>query len=82
MHHMLMEKAWTMHIAAGCPAYLWDEFYLMAVHLHEKTIMKSLNGTTPFKLWHNQKPDYSYMHEIGCHAFVLIQNTHNPKIYE
>jgi hypothetical protein len=82
MHRTLMAKARTMRIAAGCPAYLWDEFYLTAAHLHEKTATKSLNGATPFELWHERKPDYSYMREIGCRAFVLIQNVHNPKIYE
>ena len=33
-------------------------------------------------MWHGRQPDYSYMREIGCKAFVLIQNRHNPKIYE
>lgn len=61
---------------------MWVEFYLAACHLHEKTPTKSLKGLTPYELWHEQKPDYSYIREIGCQAFVLIQNKHNPKIYE
>jgi hypothetical protein len=61
---------------------MWVEFYLTACHLHKKTPTKSLKGLTPHKLWYNRKPNYSYIQEIGCKAFVLIQNRHNPKIYE
>lgn len=36
---------------------------------------------TPFKAWHGSKPDLSHLYEIGCCAFILIQDQHNPKIY-
>ena len=82
MHRTLMAKACTMCIYADCPPYLWDEFYLMAAHLHSKTITRSLNdGITPWEKYHECKPDYSYMHEIRCRFFVLIQSKHNPKVF-
>ena len=81
MHRTLMGKARTMRLYADLPANLWDELYLTASHLHAKTPTRSLKEITPFELWHGRKPDYSYMREIGCKAFVLIQNRHNPKIY-
>jgi len=37
--------------------------------------------TTPWQEYYGRKPDYSYMREIGCKAFALIQNKHNPKLY-
>ena len=83
MHRTLMAKARTMRIYAGCPPYLWDEFYLTATHLHSKTLTCSLEGgITPWEKYHGHKPDYSYMREIGCRVFVLIQNKHNPKVYD
>lgn len=82
MHRTLMGKARAMRIDAKCPEFLWDEFYLTAAHLHEKTWTRSLDDKTPYEAWFSRKPDYSYMREIGCKAFVLIQNKHNPKIYE
>ena len=61
----------------------WDEFYLTAAHLHSKTLTRSLEGgITPWEKYHGHKPDYSYMREIGCRVFVLIQNKHNPKVYD
>ena len=82
MHRTLMAKARTMRLYAKLPPYLWDEFYLTAAHLHAKTTTRSLDGTTPWEKWYNRKPDYSYMREIGCKAYVFIQNINNPKIYE
>lgn len=79
MHRTLMRKARAIRIDAKCLEFLWDEFYMTAAHLHMKTPTKSLNGKTPYKMWFECKPDYFYMHKIGCHAFVLIP-THNPKI--
>ena len=37
---------------------------------------------TPYEAWYDQKPDLSYLHEIGCDAFVLIPNKSNPKIFD
>ena len=82
MHRTLMAKARTMHIYAKCPPNMWDEFYMTAGHLQNKTTTRLLEGTTPWEQWYERKPDYSYMREIGCKVFVLIQNKHNPKIRE
>ena len=82
MHRTLMGKARTMRLYADLPANLWDELYLTASHIHAKTPTRSLKDLTPFEMWYGRTPDYSYLREIGCKAFVLIQNQHNPKIYE
>jgi hypothetical protein len=49
-----MEKARTMRIYANLPAFLWDELYLTASHLHAKTITQSLGDTTPFEKWYER----------------------------
>lgn len=80
MHQTLQGKARMMRLAMKCLNNLWDEFYKMATHLHAKIPTKSLHSKTPYELWYNCPPNYSYMHEIGCRAFVLILNQHNPKL--
>ena len=82
MHHTLMGKARAMRVYAKCPENLWDEFYLTAAHLHVKVWTRNLLNQTPYELWKGWKPDYSYLQEIGCQAFVLIQNCHNLKIFK
>lgn len=69
-----------MRLAAKCPESLWDEFYLTAAHLHAKTATKSLQGRIPFELWYKRVPNYMYIREIGCCAFVLTLDHHNPKL--
>jgi hypothetical protein len=81
-HRTLMGKANAMRIYAQCPPNLWDEFYLTASFLDERTPTVSLNGGTPYEAYYNRPPDYSRLREIGCQAFVLILNRHNPKIYD
>ena len=71
-----------MWIYADLPPYLWDEFYLTASYLHARTTTRSLNGSTPFMQWYKKKRNLSHLCEIGCKAFVLIQDRNNPKIYK
>ncbi|KAF7342817.1 Retrovirus-related Pol polyprotein from transposon TNT 1-94 [Mycena sanguinolenta] len=37
---------------------------------------------TPYEAWYGDKPNLSNLREIGCQAFALIQNKHNPKIFD
>src|SRR5271169_3716651 len=74
MHRTLMNKARTMRIYSDLPPNLWDELYLTASYLHARTTTRSLQGSTPFAQWYKRKPNLSHLCEIGCKAFVLIQD--------
>ena len=78
---MLMGKACAMRLASKCLPNLWDKFYLTAAHLYGKTKMLAVWDVTLDELWYEKRPNYSYICEIGCQVFVLIQNKHNPKIF-
>ncbi|KAJ3538090.1 hypothetical protein NMY22_g5310 [Coprinellus aureogranulatus] len=83
MHRTLLGKANSMRLYAGCPRFLWDEFYMTAAYLHVRTTTRSLSAATLYEMWKGKKPDCSHLREIGCRAFVLIQPTKaNPKINE
>lgn len=81
LHHTLMGKARAMRSACNVPVNRWDEFVLTACYLSNHTPVASQDGHTPFERWYGRKPDLSHLREIGCRAFVLIQNRHNPKVY-
>ena len=49
-------------------------------YLSAQTPSRSI-GQTPYEMWHGQKLNLSHLWEIGCKAFVLVLNKHNPKIY-
>ncbi|OBZ67852.1 Retrovirus-related Pol polyprotein from transposon TNT 1-94 [Grifola frondosa] len=83
LHRTLMSKSRTMRLASEVPDNRWDEFYLTANYLTIRTPTSSLpDSRTPYEAFYGSKPDLSHLREIGCKAFVLIQNRHNPKIYE
>ena len=81
-HYTQFNAARTMRQAAQLPPNRWDEFILTATYLRMRISTKSLNNITPFEVYHGRKPDISHLREIGCRAFVLILNRHNPKIYQ
>jgi hypothetical protein len=82
LHHTLMGKVCAMCSACSVLPNRWDEFVLTACYLSNRTPVVSQSGHTPFECWYSHKPDLSHLCEICCRAFVLIQNRHNPKIYD
>jgi hypothetical protein len=80
-HYTLFNSARTMRIAANLCPNRWDKFIITANYLHMLVPTKSLNKT-PFEAYHQCKPDVSHLQEIGCRAFVLILNKHNPKVFQ
>jgi hypothetical protein len=80
LHCTLMGKARAMHTTCNVPANHWDEFVLTACYLSNRTPVSSQDSHMPYEHWYSKTPDLTHLHEIGCHAFVLIQNHHNPKI--
>jgi hypothetical protein len=80
-HYTQFNSARTMRCASRLPPNRWDEFILTATYLRMRVPTKSLNNITPFEAYHKRKPDISHLREIGCRAFVLILNRHNPKMF-
>jgi hypothetical protein len=77
-----MGKVCAMQSTCDLPLNRWDEFIVTTCYLMNRTPVKSQNGHTSYEWWYGTKPDLSHLHEIGCHTFTLIQNTHNPKVYD
>ena len=71
-----------MWAASNLPPNRWDKFILTTTYLQMCIATKSLNNITPFEAYHGHRPDISHLREIGCRAFVLILNKHNPKIFQ
>src|ERR1700722_19052949 len=81
-HYTLFDSARTMRLTAGVPPNRWDEFIITANYLCMLVPTKSLKDITPFEAYHLRKPDISHLREIGCKAFILILNKHNPKVFQ
>jgi hypothetical protein len=68
--------------ACNLPPNLWDYFVETAAYIIQRCPTTYQNKQTPYEAWYEEKPDLSNLREIGCQAFVLIQNKHNPKIFK
>ena len=78
-----MGKSRSMRSDCQLPPNRWDEFVLTSCYLTNRVPTSALNhNSTPYKAYYNRKPSLHHLREIGCRAFVLIQNKNNPKIYE
>lgn len=80
IHRTYLGKSLAMRLAAKIPENRWDELYLTACYLTNRTPSASLpSGVTPYETWFGSPPSLRHLREIGCRAYPLI-NTHNPKL--
>src|SRR5882672_7133555 len=63
------------------PPSLWGECEQTAAYLKDCTPTHTLKDKTPYEAYYGKKPDLSHLCELGCKAFVLIQSSDQPKIY-
>jgi hypothetical protein len=81
VHQTIAGTARAMRIACGLPENMWGEFTLTASYLRNFRLTTALPANvTPHESRFRIKPDLSHLREIGCKAFVLIQNVHVTKI--
>ncbi len=81
-HRTVFELGRAMMAECKAPAYLWDYFVETAGYVAQRRPTTYQNKMTPYEAWYGVKPNLAHLREIGCKAFVLIQNKHNPKIYD
>jgi len=74
MKRSLNEAVRAMMFQANMPQTWWGEAILHAVYLRNRLPHSGLNNVTPFQLWFNRSPDYSYLKPFGCIVYI-----HTPK---
>jgi hypothetical protein len=81
VHQTIASTVRAMRIACDLPETLWGEFTRTASYLRNFRLTTALpSNVTPHESRFGSKPDLSHLREIGCKAFVLIQNVHVTKI--
>jgi hypothetical protein len=71
LNPMLLEHVRAMHLTAGLSKFLWMESIQHAVWLKNQTSMHALDGKTPYKLTHHEKPNLTDLLECGTRIFTL-----------
>ncbi|CAA7399994.1 unnamed protein product [Spirodela intermedia] len=67
-------------IAKGLPGWFWGEAVATAVYILNRCPTKSVDGMTPFEVWHGKKPAVHHLKVFGCIAYVLNMTPHLKKL--
>jgi hypothetical protein len=70
----ILESAVSMMSQAELGKEFWAEAVAFAVHIRNRVSSSSLDGKTPYELWHGRIPDLSHIRTFGSGAW-----THVPK---
>jgi hypothetical protein len=78
---MVMLRGRAIRSEANLPPSLWAKCVQVAIYLKNHTPTRTIKDVTPHEVWSGKKLDLSRLCELGCCAFVLMQNKNNLKIY-
>jgi len=66
----VMSMARSMLKAKSLPGWFWGEAVNTAVFLLNRAPTQSVDGKTPFEVWHGVKPPVHFLRTFGCVAHV------------
>lgn len=78
LNRTLVTKVRAMLHDSGLPKFLWGEAMLHATFLKNRTPTRVLDGTTPYEVFHGDKPDLSNLQVWGCP--VRVHDTSGSKL--
>ena len=69
----LVELARAMMNAQSIPEFLWEHAIDHAAYIRNRSYTRTLEGETPYELWHGTKPSVAHLREFGTPVWVLLQ---------
>ncbi|CAA7401797.1 unnamed protein product [Spirodela intermedia] len=76
----VVATARSMLKAKGLPGWFWGEAVATAVYILNRCPTKSVDGMTPFEVWHGKKPAVHHLKVFGCITYVLNTIPHLKKL--
>jgi hypothetical protein len=75
-----MGMAWSMLKAMAVPGWFWGEAVSTAVYVLNRCPTQSIEGHTPYEVWHGVKPTVHHIRTFGCVAHVKQGNKKLSKL--
>jgi Integrase core domain len=72
MNQTLVELARAMLISAKLPEFLWEPAVQHVVYIRNCSYT-SATDKTPYKVWHNSKPNVGHLREFSAPVWTLLQ---------
>jgi hypothetical protein len=69
---IIVTIARSMLIHGNLPQFLWGEAISHATFLMNILPSTTLSGDTPYRLWHQEHPDYARLRVFGCAAYAHV----------
>ena len=79
-HRHIVEVGLSLLAHASIPLKFWDEAFLAATYLINRTPTKVLNFSTPFETLLHEKPDYSMLRVFGCACWPNLRPYNSHKL--
>ncbi|WVZ48786.1 hypothetical protein U9M48_000195 [Paspalum notatum var. saurae] len=79
-HRHIVEVGLAILAHASMPLKFWDEAFLTAVYLINRTPSKILNFATPFERLFDKKPEYSSLRVFGCACWPNLRPYNDRKL--
>jgi histone deacetylase 1/2 len=79
-HRHIVEVGLSLLAHASMPLKFWDEAFLAATYLINRTPSKVIDYATPLECLFNQKPDYSSLRVLGCACYQNLQPYNRHKL--
>jgi hypothetical protein len=76
----VMGMARSMMKAMSMPSWFWGEAVLTTVFILNRSPTQSVEGRTPYEVWHDKKPSVDYFRTFGCVAHVKQENKRLGKL--
>nr|AAU90262.1 integrase core domain containing protein [Oryza sativa Japonica Group]ABF97857.1 retrotransposon protein, putative, Ty1-copia subclass, expressed [Oryza sativa Japonica Group] len=79
-HRHIVEVGLSLLAHASMPLKFWDEAFLTATYLINRTPSKVIQYSTPLERLLNQKPNYSSLRTFGCACWPNLRPYNNRKL--
>jgi histone deacetylase 1/2 len=79
-HRHIVEVGLALLAHASMPLKFWDEAFLAATYLINRTPSKVLNYVTPLERLFNQTPDYTSLRVFGCACYPNLRPYNRHKL--
>jgi len=79
-HRHIVEVGLSLLAHASMPLKFWDEAFVSATYLINRTPSKLLQFVTPLEHLYEQKPDYSFLKVFGCACWPNLRPYNQRKL--
>ena len=80
LNRTLLEAVRSMLVGAQLSQSFWAEALTTAVYLRNRSLTKSVNGSTPYEAWSGRKPAVNHLKVFGCVTYAHIPKEERRKL--